>query len=107
MLCADPASTSTMSITRPIIAITGETLDRDRVAQRLPEDASLVFADCDFSGGDLSRLNLQETRLRHCVLAGTSFDAATLARIRWQRRRAGHADFESGNAVDARFASRA
>ena len=73
---------------RPTMTFTGETLGRSRVEQLLRDGAMLVFEDCDFSGADLSRLNLQETQFRNCALPGTSFYAANLSRTRWQRCRA-------------------
>ncbi|MEN3277080.1 MAG: fluoroquinolone resistance protein [Massilia sp.] len=90
---------------RQTITLSGETLDRARLEQLLADDVLLAFDDCDFTGADLSRLNLQDSVFRNCVLLETSFYAANLARTRWQRCRAGHADFESGDLVDARFAS--
>jgi len=90
---------------RPTITIEGESLDRPRIEQLLREDAILVFEDCDFSGADLSRLDLQEASFRNCALLEASFYAGNLARTRWQRCRAGHADFESADLVDAAFAS--
>ena len=90
---------------RSTITLSGESIDRARIEQLLREDALLVFEDCDFSGADLSRLNLHDSVLRNCALLETSFYAANLARTRWQRCRAGHADLESGDLVDARFES--
>lgn len=90
-------------MTRPVITTSGDTVDRTRVEQLLAEGAMLVFEDCDFSGADLSRLDLQDSAFRNCALLETSFYAANLSRTRWQRCRAGHADFESGELVDARF----
>ncbi len=67
-------------MSRPTIALSGETLERSRIEHLLRDGAMLVFEDCDFSGADLLR-------------------------TRWQRCRAGHADFESADLVDARFDS--
>jgi uncharacterized protein YjbI with pentapeptide repeats len=79
---------------RPTITLSGESLSRDRIEQLLADDAVIVFEDCDASGADLSRLNLQDCVFRRCALHETSFYAANLARTRWQRCRGGHADFE-------------
>ena len=86
---------------RQPITLSGESLDRARVEQLLLDDASLVFDDCDFTNADLSRLDLQESTFRNCMLAEASFYAARLSRTRWLRCRAGQADFESAELVDA------
>jgi len=90
---------------RPTITLNGESVDRARIEQLLQEGALLVFEDCDLSNADLSRLDLQDSVFKNCALLETSFYASNLSRTRWQRCRAGHADFESADLVDAQFAS--
>jgi uncharacterized protein YjbI with pentapeptide repeats len=94
-----------MPMARPTITLSGESVDRARIEALLEENALLVFDDCDLSSADLSRLDLQDSVFRNCALLETSLYAANLARTHWQRCRAGHADFESADLVDARFAS--
>ena len=58
-----------------------------------------------FDDEDLSRLDLQGCTFDRCTFGGANLFAAKLARTVWQRCRAGGADFESVDAVDARFDS--
>lgn len=90
---------------RPGATLRGETIDRTRIEALLADDTLLVLEDCDLTGADLSRLNLQDCAFVRCALAEASFYAANLARTHWQRCRGGHADFESADLVDARFES--
>lgn len=63
------------------------------------------FRQCDFSGEDLSRLNLQGCRFHACQLAETSLYAAKLGDSHWRQCRGREADFESAELVDASFIS--
>jgi uncharacterized protein YjbI with pentapeptide repeats len=90
---------------RPVTTVSGEAVDRARVEALLADDVLLVLDDCDLTGADFSRLNLQDCTFVRCALSEASFYAANLARTRWQRCRGGHADFESADLVDAGFES--
>ena len=82
-----------------------QALSRSEIEALLETAPLHQFNHCDFSGADLSRLNLQGCVFHGCQLAETSFYAAKLGDTRWRQCRAREADFESADLVDASFVS--
>ena len=82
--------------------VSGVTLDRAELEQHLSQSV-LHFDGCAFDDADLSRLDLQGCTFERCTFLGSILFACKLARTTWLRCRAGGADFESADAVDARF----
>lgn len=70
----------------------------------LIQEASLPFwfTGVDFSGQDLSRVNLQGARFERCLLAGTNLTAAKLDSTEWLNCRAAHGTFRSATLIDTR-----
>jgi uncharacterized protein YjbI with pentapeptide repeats len=87
--------------------VESSTLTRNEIEHLIASTkVPLHFADCDFEGADLSRLDLRSALFERCTIAETSFFGASLSHTVWRRcRRGGTADFTSADLVDATFES--
>src|SRR2546430_271943 len=84
--------------------VVGETLGRPQLESMLKTaERPLIFERCDFSGADLSRLNLRGTEFRACLLLESSLYAARLGSSTWFRCRISKADLAFADVVDSRF----
>lgn len=63
----------------------------------------LWISGADFSGQNLSRLDLRGLRFERCLFAGTDLTAADLSNTDWQSCRAAQAVFRSATLEEARF----
>ena len=61
------------------------------------------FQGIDFSGQDLSRLNLSSSRFERCLFGDTNLTAADLSNTHWQSCRAAQAVFRSATLEEAVF----
>ncbi|EUB74183.1 hypothetical protein PMI27_000359 [Pseudomonas sp. GM41(2012)] len=81
-------------------------LDATSLAELIQgQSLPLWFTGVDFSGQDLSRVNLQGARFERCLFAGSNLTAAKLDSAEWLSCRAAHAMFRSATLVDAKFVS--
>ncbi|HEY0288583.1 MAG TPA: pentapeptide repeat-containing protein [Pseudomonas sp.] len=65
----------------------------------------LWVSGVDFSGQDLSRLDLRSIRFERCLFAGTDFTATDLANTDWQSCRASQAVFRAATLEEASFSN--
>ncbi|MVV50810.1 pentapeptide repeat-containing protein [Pseudomonas sp. PB120] len=95
-----------MHTERVYLKISPEEFDTTTLAELIQDQSSpLWFTAIDFSGQDLSRINLQGMRFERCLFAGSNLTAAKLDNTEWLNCRAAQAIFRSATLVDAKFSS--